>query len=384
VADLTLNGRAVLRGTLSLHRTGAWRARLEVDGSELVSGAVTVVAEGGARFRGVVTAAGDAGERIDLEVWGGAGGLTRSVPPQFYRGAPLRLPLGDVLRAAGETLSPRSDRGALEVLLPRWALAATTGTAALDALVATVAGATWRVLADGTVWVGRETWPAVAVEHDLLSEAPARDQVVIGATHLPTALVPGVTFLGRRVSVVHHVLEPDSLRTTVLFESAAEPGDRARALFRGLVRETMADTARHRLMPARVVLQNGDGTLDVQPDDTALPAMTGVPLLTFLPGVTARVVAGARVVVGFAEGDARRPVALAFESGALSELTIATQGGATLRLTGGDVHVLPGGLGSVMLGTTNPVNQRPVAAGGDAVASAAVTPVPSRKVLVPL
>jgi hypothetical protein len=38
----------------------------------------------------------------------------------------------------------------------------------------------------------------------------------------------------------------------------------------------------------------------------------------------------------------------------------------------------------VMLGTTNPVNQRPVAAGGDAVASAAVTPVPSRKVLVPL
>jgi len=72
----------------------------------------------------------------------------------------------------------------------------------------------WRVLPDGTVWLGLESWPAVHMpDVDLLSEDP-RAHTAVSGTDSPT-LLPGTLFLGRRVSMVEHQVQPESVRTLV-------------------------------------------------------------------------------------------------------------------------------------------------------------------------
>lgn len=77
------------------------------------------------------------------------------------------------------------------------------------------------------------------------------------------------------------------------------------------------------LYPARVVSQQDDGTVDVKPDDGRFgPGLSRVPVRHGLPGVSVRVRQGARVLVGFDEGEIDKPFAALWEPGGLEQLTI--------------------------------------------------------------
>jgi hypothetical protein len=86
-------------------------------------------------------------------------------------------------------------------------------------------------------------------------------------------------------------------------------GERAdilrRVVARGLARslEHLAE------YDATVVSQGADGALDLRLDDPTMPGLSGVPIWLGLPGVRAEVDKGARVKVGFAEGDPAKPYA---------------------------------------------------------------------------
>ena len=81
----------------------------------------------------------------------------------------------------------------------------------------------------------------------------------------------------------------------------------------------------HACYVARVVAQTADGALEVIPDNTAIPPMTGVSIRYGIPGVSAKVKAGARVLVGFEGGDPSRPIATVWESAAVTELRITSE-----------------------------------------------------------
>lgn len=57
------------------------------------------------------------------------------------------------------------------------------------------------------------------------------------------------------------------------------------------------------LYPGSVLRDYEDMHVDVQVDDPRLGALTRVPIWLGLPGVTVKVAAGARVLVGFHQGD---------------------------------------------------------------------------------
>jgi hypothetical protein len=87
------------------------------------------------------------------------------------------------------------------VLLSKWTLTARTVARALDELCFAASSALgqpvlWRVLGDGTVWLGFETWPAqqMPVGADVLEQYPAEGRYVIGAT--TPFLLPGVNLDG--------------------------------------------------------------------------------------------------------------------------------------------------------------------------------------------
>lgn len=73
------------------------------------------------------------------------------------------------------------------------------------------------------------------------------------------------------------------------------------------------------------VLGQAGNTVDVQPDDARLPAMSKVPLRHGLPGVSVTVQPGTSILVGWENGDPSRPYACLWEGG--ETVTSMTIGG---------------------------------------------------------
>jgi hypothetical protein len=89
--------------------------------------------------------------------------------------------------------------------------------------------------------------------------------------------------------------------------------NRLAELVRTLVLKLTAPTLYYATFSVRVVTQAGDGTLEVIPDDSRIPGLTGVPIRYGLPGIKATVLQGARCRVAFDNGDPSKPYAFAFD-----------------------------------------------------------------------
>lgn len=91
------------------------------------------------------------------------------------------------------------------------------------------------------------------------------------------------------------------------------------------IRYVMRDTRYHKMYPCTVERQDGWGPLELTPDDVEIrgEGLGSVPIRHGLPGVEVRVERGARVLLGFAAGDFKRPYAALWESGTIIEMRFA-------------------------------------------------------------
>lgn len=112
----------------------------------------------------------------------------------------------------------------------------------------------------------------------------------------------------------------------------------------------------HALYPARVVTQHADGSLDLVPDSTRAPSCQAVPVRT-LRGLSVEVAAGARVLLGYEEGDPARPYAALWEPGAVTRLRV--NGASTRAAREGDDVTAGAGLAAWMASVTAKVNTLP-------------------------
>jgi hypothetical protein len=99
-----------------------------------------------------------------------------------------------------------------------------------------------------------------------------------------------------------------------------------------LVRSIFGDSKYYRQWPCTVQGQDGDGPLDLLPDDAEIAGpggLQGVPIRHGLPGITVEVEVGARVLLGFEAGDPQRPYAALWESATIK----------TIRFDGGDAPI---------------------------------------------
>ncbi|HWL86345.1 MAG TPA: hypothetical protein VNO21_11115 [Polyangiaceae bacterium] len=213
---LTLNGLTVIEGEVRLPRVGAWHADLRVDAQSVPTGPVMLQSEDkalslkGAIIRGAVWQ-----DTLAVRVIGGAGGLAKGLPSKFYRGIPLRIVLADIASESGESVSPSSDAGVLGTELETWSRIGGPAYVALAAIVES-AQCVWRILPDGSTWLGQESWPSANLQYDLLSQDPALGALVVGT--VSPQIVPGTTLDGRRVSYVVHRIQARELRSEVFVE----------------------------------------------------------------------------------------------------------------------------------------------------------------------
>lgn len=219
MALITCGSADALRSEFHFPARGPWWSRLSLDTTTAPSGQVSIAAADGFSLTGTVAVGGVFADVAHVTVIGGAGGLGTIVPAAAYRGALLRDPLNAVLRAAGESLSSSVDQSILSTVLPMWAQVAQRASTAIDTLCFAATQAlgspvTWRVLDDGTVWLGVESWSSATLPDtaDVLDAFPSEQRYVIGAA--TPALLPGVTLDGvGKVSAVDHFVTATEVRT---------------------------------------------------------------------------------------------------------------------------------------------------------------------------
>ena len=126
--------------------------------------------------------------------------------------------------------------------------------------------------------------------------------------------------------------------------------DRLKAALAAFVRSVTSRLDYLALYPCKVLSQNGDGTLELQPEDSRLPGLSKVPIRIGVPGVDVKVEGGAKVLLGFAEGDPRVPFAALFDKDSLKEVTITASAKVTVS-AGSDVVVNAAGKATVNAGS---------------------------------
>jgi hypothetical protein len=208
MAAITLAGGAVLALRFTLPVSGLRTATLEADIEEAVTG--TVELEDGANvYQCAIVRSGLVSGVCRADVIGGRGGLLGKLTARSYQGLPARAVLSDVLAAAGETLDATSTPSILATPIPYWTRGAVSGSTALDSLCDKL-GARWRVLPNGNVWVGTESWPEAdeELQPDQLDRDEAAGTVYLAPDDL--TLSPGIVLDGRRVGRVEYSMTRNS------------------------------------------------------------------------------------------------------------------------------------------------------------------------------
>lgn len=226
-AFCAVNGLNVIEGAVFIPRVGVWHADLSVDAFTAPTGTATIRLASQTLAGTFVRSGLDLRQRLQVRVVGGAGGLATTLAPRSYGSIPLQIPLQDALRDAGEVLSPMADSSLLGTQLTAWSRMAAPASSVIAQLLLAVPGSVWRVLVDGTVWCGFETWPASFLPDTVpIQSEPERGRVTI-ASDAP-AVLPGTAFQYRapvggavtvRVGYVQHHVRRGEIRTVLLTES---------------------------------------------------------------------------------------------------------------------------------------------------------------------
>ena len=315
----------VLEGSLVAGQYGNWTADLEVGGLEAITGAASLLVypeEGEPDvFVGFVRHGDpDVGRsRVPVKLVGGAGKLRDTLPPRCHVDGATTVPAGLVARAIADASGEQLASGVEDALdaypLPRWDRVEGTALEALDVLAAELE-LSWRVLADGTIWIGAETWPeADAARVNVLAEEPDNGLLVVATDGAPVR--PGMSVGGRQIVEVRYTVSSTELGATLRAEVPADPP-------RVVVPSRLYQVAHG----ATVRAQRADGSLDVRPDDARLPDLLAVPAVCGLPGVKLTLDAGERVVVAFEAGTPTGARVVGFEQDRSAAKPAARQGDA--------------------------------------------------------
>lgn len=292
---------------LRLRDRGNWVALLTIGASTkpTVATAATIVVtqEDGTEdlFVGAVRAAENVEGTEDLSVTivGGADKLVDPViPARHHTAGAQTIPAGVVLSgicgAAGEALADGVEDALDAYPLTQWTRVAGPAGLAAD-LLAWSLGLAWRVLPDGTVWMGVETWPEPTDEQAQRAEfyraRPADNTIIYSTDGCP--YFPGMTIDGvQAVEVCYHVDSNAGDGGRYLCEVRhTGPGDPVYSPDLTLYRGTYAGT---------VMAESTDGTLEVSADDVRIgDDLRSIPARTDWPGCSMTIPEGTRVRIAF-------------------------------------------------------------------------------------
>jgi hypothetical protein len=315
MALVTANGFPIVAADFVLPATRVWHIDMTVDCGDAskLNGAVDVdIADGQLIFSGTASIEDVFNGTARARVIAGKGGMAKPAQPKSYQQVTVKVILGDLLGAAGESQSATADVAVLATQLDNWCVTLMPVADAVGLLLDHV-GAVWRMLPDGTFWCGHDTWPdsglAFTVEHD----DKAHQQIVV--TLEAPLILPGTALDGRNASYVETHVDHREVRSTVWLATAASP-DRLRDPAVAMTRSALSHVDFLGLYRCNVVTQSGQ-SFDLVPEDERLPpqGFKAVPLRSGIPGLTVQVPAGSTLLLGWLGGDPSQPYCMLWQGG---------------------------------------------------------------------
>jgi len=311
-SSATLAGNRVTSARTYHPAWGCWHGEVSIDGEVALSGSVEMVIAD-LTLRGTVLSGGAAKGRSHFRLVGGAGGWGRTLPRRSYANdaqVKVATVLGDAATAAGETIEASSLPSSAKVG-PAWVRPEGPAARLLELL----APAAWYVGEDGITRLGKRSGGVLpaGVTHGEVDRA--RGTVTLAAESIATIL-PGLVVDGLTAVDVLHEVTPKGLRSTI-WGAMAGATSRHLAAWRALLEQLDPDRLFRGVTEYRVVTQEGE-RLNLQPvrASTGMPSLARVVVRPGVSGARSTVAIGSRVLVGFVDSDAARPVVLGFEDAA--------------------------------------------------------------------
>ncbi len=332
-------GVALINAEVSMAVEGPWKAIVEIDeleeGEEPPTGPFIFDLDG-VEFVGTVDPdrSGAWGGRTKVRVVGGAGGLYTKIKVRNYAGGltKVKTVLDDILRDSGEALSTESSTSILDQRLDGWERTDGTAAEALSVLCKKV-GASWRVLRDGKIWIGKDEWPDIEPAGTVMDPDPGSGIIVVRPEF--ATLVPGVRIRGQQARQILYRVGRKGLQAEVYARSTSE-------MLGGVIDRATKGSEYSKRYRCEVVTQNADGTVDVKVDDTRM-AGKGIGkcrVRVGLPGTKLTVPKGARCLVGWDDGDPSLPFVDSWESSTKVTLVEVGKGAVAVAQAGGTVQAL--------------------------------------------
>lgn len=362
MALVTANNVGVIAGTIVRPLVGVWTADLMLDQTGdtptgFTSGTqVKIEADGGYSIVGVVdpNRGGSFLDSVHVRIIGGAGGLSKLATPRAYgQGATVRDVINGLMTDSGETLSSTTDAGLLSTGINGWSVMAHTVGWNLRALLKVMAPSmSWRIIADGTLWIGAETWPNASGTFDAIDQDPADGSYVLGVEApfvAPGTAISGLGNINRCIDVI----EGGRLRTHVYLDLPSEGVRGINAAIQRQVTQALAGVDYYAHYLVEVVSQSQDlTTVDVQPHSAhAKQLLKGLQAVPVRAGsaIKLQFVTGATVLLGWDGGDPRYPYVL---GGLSSDSVQAIQLGGNTPVSRKGDHSSAGTLTITLTGTT--------------------------------
>lgn len=320
-----INGVAVLSGSISMPLVGVWTADLVIDqpdGSGFDAGTEVSIVSGDFSLSGVVAPdrTGDFLDAVHVRVFGGKGGMKKTATARSYvqPGAFVRDVVNGLMNDSGESISSTALQSFMSTNLPAWSVLSMSVSQALQTLIDVVSpGLNLRILADGTLWIGSESWPESGAAFDILSQDPTQGVFELGVES--PQIVPGVSLAGiGNVGRVEHTIESGRIRSRVWLAQTLDRG--VLAAIKSIVDQSMAALDYHALYIAKVKGQSADlTTVDIQP---VKPNVGGLQRVAVRAGTGVKVqfATDATVLLGWDGGDPSSPYVLGGLSGESPQL----------------------------------------------------------------
>lgn len=324
--DATLNGLDTTRGDIKLPYAGAWTSEIEMNADEAPTGSVVILLMG-REFRGTVVAdpndsasvlSGESGGWYRCRTVGGAGGLDKTIQPvEWSGGATVAAILTQILGAGGEVQSGSIVPALLSKVLPQWSITRNSVGGALSALCETL-GIIWRVLDDGTVWIGTPTPTPITPPEYILTEI--HPETGVSELDLNSAdFSPDHVFDGLTVRQVVYSWDGSEMRALVTH--APGPVNALFNLFGRWLSRVKLDN--HKLVAGRISSQNSDNTVQFQPDQDTYSQLKRTAIRLGLPDTDVQINASSRAAVCWEGALPSNPVLVNFGDSTASKIKLA-------------------------------------------------------------
>ena len=309
----TLNNNRISRGMLEIPNQGIWYF------GEMIIDTDTSISEGSSvtiqfmnkTLQGIFVDAENYAGYVKGSVVGGKNTMSNIIESIGYAGISLGQIVKDIASLTGHTFNLTSDASLLAISLVRWDKIRAKASDIIDKLlepqIKDGKKAIWRIMLDGSLWVGYEDYPETSITYDLLDKQTQKGYWLV--YNEEQVIEPLQSVSGQKIRETIYTLENDRIEMMLNFY---QPNHIQAYDLSAQTREFIYS----RIYRMKVLNQQGNGTVNLVPEPEIELLKSGlreVPIIHPLPDMTVKVSTGAVCYVFFANSDPSYPRVIAWE-----------------------------------------------------------------------